>query len=989
MPDVGSLEPDEFLSWVDGCDAEQLADGLCRLTDGQRRKLSKTVAAAHRKLGSVAGVAARDWRLALTLVGVCPWGDVRRFHSRELKWGVYDARDDLFEKVLAARGPELVKRWVESELELEWTNWTFLRRLVRSGACPRPDGDAYIVRMVRSRLDAWGRDSPALADQLKADPGLLEEEIWRIFEVDPAEGGLFIYDESSWGATSPGSSSWGPTLVRLASEGVLDRFRLLRSSLETLRRGIQLKDVAFHMRLVERLAPTEEEERLLAEHYVDLLTHRADSVVKFAADSAVGLVKRGAIEPAAVIDRLTSALQREAKSPAEAALRLLRTVAKKDPGSKSAAARRALDGLAHPKPEIHARVIAFVQEFAAGDPETLALLGGQAERIAPSQRSKVRKADEEGAAETGEAITLDAWLARARAVPDEWRLLAGLDALAADLEHGVWPPAWVPPEDRVPRLDGGAVVRPVESLEETVDLLLRLLESAEDSIVLERALDGVSRFAAQPSADFRERTAALLQRAKTPHAGMSEGSYVAFVLSWLVRVWLAREEPPPLFRSPAPEMFLAERVREIAMRILRGVSEPLLALPTHGAWLDPRALVARLAGQASRRTRAATADLVQALLRLAPEGRAEALAAASELPQDSGSVVRYALGGDAAGLDLPASGWKNFLRIGFGSRAETRWPVWAAAARTRGPSADAPDLYGTPCEELFWGARAVSYAWGPAVKKPHSWSAAEPRIEFRWSPRLERAPAAEWPPDLLAASVRGWTNTTADVRHRQTLWPANPTLLFAEGTDSVCDRLFRNASTFTPTAAYLEPLLDPDTAFTPAAQVLVALALVAQDADARTMALDVGIRLIEDGRCRGDELGAVFTRLLAAKGFVKLGRLAESVASLAAAGPLQREAARRLLAEVLAVLTASKDVHHLLSVYRELLAEDGRPCDPRARPLLASIGGSGKTARLARELLDLESPAELPRELASRLVRARLDRIEVWRRRLASSGSSI
>ena len=89
--------------------------------------------------------------------------------------------------------------------------------------------------------------------------------------------------------------------------------------------------------------------------------------------------------------------------------------------------------------------------------------------------------------------------------------------------------------------------------------------------------------------------------------------------------------------------FLEARVTEVAERAAKLRPAPLLAAPTHEGYLiEPAALVARAAtldGEPGR------FDLVQALHRLAPEGRAAALAAAADLPGDAGEAIRYALGG--------------------------------------------------------------------------------------------------------------------------------------------------------------------------------------------------------------------------------------------------------------------------------------------------------------------------------------------------------
>src|SRR5690606_7050116 len=74
--------------------------------------------------------------------------------------------------------------------------------------------------------------------------------------------------------------------------------------------------------------------------------------------------------------------------------------------------------------------------------------------------------------------------------------------------------------------------------------------------------------------------------------------------------------------------FLMGRIREIRRRVSEGVSQPTLCMPTHaGGWLCPVALVDRVQGYEKARVDIGKYDFIQALLRLAPDGRKEALKA--------------------------------------------------------------------------------------------------------------------------------------------------------------------------------------------------------------------------------------------------------------------------------------------------------------------------------------------------------------------------
>lgn len=205
--------------------------GLLSLTDGERRKLTKAVAKAWRKAHPDRWTR-HDWRLDLALAGVCSWIDAKRLRLRNAYFPSRSSElsEGLF-AVLGGRRPEWLERWVERELDNEESSsaWPFLRRLVRSGACPKPATDGYIEQMVRCRAGARGDERP-LTTVLRQDPELLADEVWRVFEVDPQNGNLFLHDEADWNRWR-GPISWGAAFVELAASGGLDRFRLLSSSL--------------------------------------------------------------------------------------------------------------------------------------------------------------------------------------------------------------------------------------------------------------------------------------------------------------------------------------------------------------------------------------------------------------------------------------------------------------------------------------------------------------------------------------------------------------------------------------------------------------------------------------------------------------------------------------------------------------------------------------------------------------------------------------
>jgi hypothetical protein len=207
---------------------------------------------------------------------------------------------------------------------------------------------------------------------------------------------------------------------------------------------------------------------------------------------------------------------------------------------------------------------------------------------------------------------------------------------------------------------------------------------------------------------------------------------------------------------------------------------------------------------------------------------------------------------------------------------------------------------------------------------------------------------------------------------------------------AVVERLNDGPSTFSPVATYLEPLFDGDTPFSEMAQLAVAVALLAKDAGTRGLAVDALILLGEDGPCTGHELGAIFGKLVKKKGMVRLNRLTESLADVQRASMLHERMALRVLKGALASLRSPlpSDLHHLLTALRELLIKTGEPLSLECRPILEAVAGTGKTARLANLLLELQSdPPERDRHRSASFnvaLRGRMKRAQVWSTRSSS-----
>ena len=119
--------------------------------------------------------------------------------------------------ILADRRPPWLDEMVELMCELErrlpfGSHWPSVRRLVREGLCQAPRNPGYVEGMLRTLSDETARRHSDIETLLRNDPGLLQDEIWRIFELEPSHG--------RW-LQLPGT--WSYALATLSRDGTIPR----------------------------------------------------------------------------------------------------------------------------------------------------------------------------------------------------------------------------------------------------------------------------------------------------------------------------------------------------------------------------------------------------------------------------------------------------------------------------------------------------------------------------------------------------------------------------------------------------------------------------------------------------------------------------------------------------------------------------------------------------------------------------------------------
>jgi hypothetical protein len=481
---------------------------------------------------------------------------------------------DLIAGVLADRNPPwlvtLIDRLLSGPGWARDHGWQLARRLVRDGVITRPTADGYTLEMIRS---VWRFSSPL--DALLADHGLLDDEIWRVFEVQFAARFLAL----------PPAGTWADAFCELATRGLVDRGRLLDACLDAFTRDFPADSVGWYVELHDRLAPTVAEAADRSAKYLALLASGSNAGITLGQRQCTELLAAGLLEPVALLSASAAALTFPQKSVASAQLMLVGRAALY-PGLRDEALVTAAAALAHQREDIQAAALALIAKLGGlpEEAEARATIVAQAAGISPALAP---------------------------------------DAAALGLVVEAIPPAPAVPVESTP-----AVSVPVEDPAELVQLLALLMEDATDALAVERAVAGAVRLSALPLATRAALAAPLLKRARKVADDNPYGTFSGFAirsdLALLTLAWgtgalspVQEREVSWRPRSPRIITILSSRIGEACSLIADGRAGELLAEPefADGA-ISHETLLARLA-QWTRRAPCEW-DLEQALLRLAP-----------------------------------------------------------------------------------------------------------------------------------------------------------------------------------------------------------------------------------------------------------------------------------------------------------------------------------------------------------------------------------
>jgi hypothetical protein len=930
----------------------------------------------------------------------CSLSDLKQLGVRALP------AEDLHFEIISARRPVWLDDWAKWLCEAVPHRWPLVRRFVRQGLCRAPETDHYVLGMIVG-VCVFHDNKNTIYSALLEDPALLEQDVWRLFEVE----GDKEFCLASRDKYSRGENHWTYALVRLAQEKKLSRARLLDASLDALQRDFSQFHAGWFSQFHEALEPTLKERQERFACYLALLASKIPPTVSFALKALGILAAEDKVDSRALVEALGPALWSRHKGTVRLALQLLDETARKHHGLRSQIGTVTVEALRHESPDVQKHAIGLLEKYATPIPAELAkALSERLDHVAASQRARLQKligvsiptlqdVPAKPHANDGRDTTQEEALRqRARSLDKKWRALAGVDDLLSALEeNSATIPALELDPMAIPRLDPARRIKPVGDLDELIDVFAHVLEDPEDPTEVERALDGVSRLCAQRPDDFTARTGPLRKRAMDRLAKLFAGPFVGCGvladLCGVARAWLHGEVVLPLkkgvrrfdqtlhdyhydnskhlvqffvYHLPTPRTFFSHRALDVARRGAAGEAAPLLAAPTHaGGWIDPRELVRRALLLDSLKHVADPGDQIQALLRLAPDCRAAAMKAAGKIAGEFGAAVRYALGA--------------VEKIGANPS------LWVAAARARGPFTDDGCL---EKEHPGLGPDAGQTARHRAsiqVREKGKYHALVMDVEPRPAQLVPELVTVIMNPQARKKDeyyhMETW-ETVADLRSILTVWPMQREGWFAR----VLPRFAQNLDWWEavwPNRTLLEPLLDPDLPLKPMALMMLALGLAAKQPGESGLATDSLIAAIDDTRLDASKLGATLAFLAP---MTKCARLARTLGQAARVSPLHLQLVAQIIQGALRgdPAQAPRDVQATLELLKECLLELGASVsDADARKYLEGIKTGGRTARLVRELFALEERPQpsIRRRALLRALEHRVTRAESWTRR--------
>ncbi len=807
---------------------------------------------------------------------------------------------------------------------------------------------------------------------------------------------------------------WLPVIEWATSEALVDKSRMLAACLSALDRTSNQTERNGALILIKCINT---DAKTLVDQQANLLRLVADdqpAVAGFAITQLQTLEKAKSIDAEGAIAVLPHAFNHSTKSHALNAVKLLSRLAMKESLRRQATGAVAA-GLMHPNKDVQAAAIEMLQKhLQPTDEEALRIIAGSIESVsqtlrkdvealAASSSSSVVTACEDDQHANTQAADLDSVLASASTLAKEVRQRFRIDEAIAAATHG-----------RIDEQSGLRVVdmyvlkhavpiEPIGTVEELVDVTAAAVEYCDCADTTDRVLSGIARLCDQRTENFEALTKPLAERAcaffmKRPNRGIV-GGFLGNGFSNLIAAWLGREqdEDSGLLRDPINRYLV-----EIEQMVRIGKSFALLSEATHrGGWIDPRIWVDRIRTLIESNGECFESDLVRSLLRLTPDGRSEAWQRCDDLPKKWKLLTSVALGGSVV-LD---DSWSA--------------NVWFSALRARDPWIDlskeiSKEEFETVPKQLLelpdviypsdyqWRVNSVSksslrrglVSASPMKSLESAMQDLDAQRAQLSKQLLNPSAASDDLQELMSAltNLEGRQQSTggfftAELHQLRvypapgfsypyiaTQWPQKLDWYWCLATNGLSRRVESGSSVDERYSQFFLPLLDSYRPLCSMAARALWIASVSKDTNARSMAIDVWVTLINDDRCDVATLLAALAEV-AEGGWVKFNRIAELMTEVSRVSPQHAYLVASILEGLLCSLDIpAKDVAKLLEPLNECCEQLGRSIGDALKQKLSPIK-SGTAKATAKALCERQdSSTDSRRSAIASAIKARIDR---------------
>lgn len=503
---------------------------------------------------------------------------------------------DLAFRLVRARDESFRDGWAAHAIESLDARGAFVaRRLIASGASRKPPSDAYTIALVSrpgafdltAKAGAWGRKG--VIDVLRANPDLLIDDVWRIFEVEGGgENSLAAHDKYC-----AESGSWRAALVELSNEGALSRERLLDASLDALQRGFGQFRAQWYSAFHEALKPTDDERAARASTYLSLTASPVGPTVSMALKALLQVERATRLDAVEVVAQIGPAVLAPSKGSATQALGLLERAVASEPDLRPRAASLVAEALGHGSADVQKVALEKLRAWFPTPPEDLA---APVRSLAPGCHPSVRSA-------------IDSWLGVANT------------SVAGPSPKPAWSPRAV--KRSMTEVEWLGEDRKLTPIVDVADLFERIAASLEtpggadelELLVGGLAATGHGAVAQQRQALTLGRRATKLSRSDRP----SQRLIARLVVAWTTREHLEATPPDEPAATLALDELLCRRIELVERQVRTGPPFTPIAAPTHRhGVIDPVVFVERLAAASAAPH---PVELTTALLRLAPDVR--------------------------------------------------------------------------------------------------------------------------------------------------------------------------------------------------------------------------------------------------------------------------------------------------------------------------------------------------------------------------------